>query len=634
MASDRSRFTDFDAVDPLEFERLAALRARTRARQAARTGRPEVPRIPRRSRFVDLDADLEPDRRSRFIDFDAELEPDRRSRVVDLDAELEPPQDSYYRDLEALLPGAGGDGDRPGAVAEAATNFLPSLGRAVVDMTAPIHSPIDTGKGLYGLGKGLLDMLFVEGEQPSEANVRAVAQHFKDRYGSREAIARTFREDSGGLALDLASVLLTGGTVLGAKTAAKLGGIVKASGGTARTAAAVERGVGAAGRAATRAGEVLNVPGHLARAGGLAARGVGRGAAAVSGALTGEGGDVLRGAFRAGRDVDAGETFRATMRPGDGPDPDRVVRGQFGSQDIDVPGEIPIDGPEVLAWDRARREAEASRITSAQLNKTAKPPPLRVHPAITPETWERLAPEDRFTVAEAWRRQLPNARRQILDQLADTPQPGPSSRLFDSPAKTRPLAEVAATPVPWGRVRAAVEKALEGEHVGGVKIDRSPGNATATKRIRKLLEDWEHLPADQGRTVERLHDLAMAIETTGGKRPPDVVRRARAALDGVLFDAAPEYADAIRIGRSAAESGGALSTWAPRSGVGRVVGLGSLVGAFENPMLLFGAGATSPRLAGEIAHGLGRLPVRPVDPRAALIAAMAGRHALQPAAGQ
>ena len=512
--------------------------------------------------------------------------------------------------------------DRPGALQEAAGNLPGSLARLGVDLTAPIHSPVDTATGLFNLVKGVVKSIpaaISPFREVTDPTVRAVIAHVRERYGGLDAMARTFREDPAGLAADLAGIL-TGGAGLAVKTAGTAGKI------------------GRIAAAAGKAGEALNVPGHVARAVGAGARGTGRAAAAVSGALTGEGSQPLRDAFRAARgDVDARDTFRGTMRRGkgeQGPDPDRVVQGQFGRQDTDVPNEIPIDGPEVLAWDAERRRAEAAGITSAQLRKVKKPPPLRVHPAISPETWDSLTPDDKFTVAEAWRRQLPGARREILNRLADVPQPRAGSRSFGSGAKTRPLAEIAETPVPWGRVRDAIEAVIDGEHVGGVKIDRSPGNAAAGKRIRKLLDQWEKLPAADGRTVEALHRLGMALNTTGGKRPPDVVRRAREALNTVIGEAAPEYAEALRIQRSARSAGEAANSLTPRSGFGRVVGGVSAGGALWNPALLGVAGATSPRIAGEVAYKLGRAPMRRLNPQFSLAAALGGRHVLQPAAGQ
>ena len=271
-------------------------------------------------------------------------------------------------------------------------------------------------------------------------------------------------------------------------------------------------------------------------------------------------------------------------------------------------------------------------VTAAQLNKVKKPPPLRVHPAISPETWDRLTPEDRFVVAEAWRRQLPGARREILNRLADVPQP--PGRASGRRAKRRPLAAIAGTPVPWGRVRDAVEAALDGETVGGVPLDRSPGVGAAAKRIRKLLDEWEKLPVERGRTVGALHRFGRAVSSAGGKRPAPVVQRVRATLDGVLADVAPEYGDALKAQRSARSAGEALGRLTPRSGASRLLGIGSAGASFYNPSLLALTASTSPRVASELAYMLGRAPMRRVNPQFPLAAALGGRHVLQPAVGE
>ena len=65
----------------------------------------------------------------------------------------------------------------------AATNLPGSLGQLAVDVTAPIHSPIQTGKGLYALATGLVNKL-MPGSHPNEQAVDAMGNFLKDRYGS------------------------------------------------------------------------------------------------------------------------------------------------------------------------------------------------------------------------------------------------------------------------------------------------------------------------------------------------------------------------------------------------------------------------------------------------------------------
>ena len=61
---------------------------------------------------------------------------------------------------------------------ETAKNIPGSAAQFAKDITAPIHSPIQTGKGIYGLAKGLVQML-VPGEQGSEENARNVGRFLK-----------------------------------------------------------------------------------------------------------------------------------------------------------------------------------------------------------------------------------------------------------------------------------------------------------------------------------------------------------------------------------------------------------------------------------------------------------------------
>ena len=105
-------------------------------------------------------------------------------------------------------------------LSRAASNLLPSLGRLIKDVTAPVHSPIDTTKGLYGLASGLVQMV-IPGEQANEQKVREVGKYFGDRYGGMENILKTFEEDPAGLAADVASLFASGGALTAVKGGTK-----------------------------------------------------------------------------------------------------------------------------------------------------------------------------------------------------------------------------------------------------------------------------------------------------------------------------------------------------------------------------------------------------------------------------
>ena len=113
------------------------------------------------------------------------------------------------------------------------------------DITAFIHSPVQTAKGLYSLGKGLIE-LAIPGEQPDEATARAVGKFIVDRYYGWDNIKNTLATDPVGIVSDVAG-LFTGGAALGAKVGGKAGQLASKVGTVAKAidpATLAARGVG------------------------------------------------------------------------------------------------------------------------------------------------------------------------------------------------------------------------------------------------------------------------------------------------------------------------------------------------------------------------------------------------------
>ena len=119
----------------------------------------------------------------------------------------------------------------------AATNLPGSLGQLAADVTAPIHSPIQTGKGLYSLASGLVQKV-IPGEQGNEQAVDAMGKFLKERYGSWEGIKKTLAEDPAGLLTDAAGVF-SGGAGMALKVG-KLGKLGKVAGAVQKGARAVD----------------------------------------------------------------------------------------------------------------------------------------------------------------------------------------------------------------------------------------------------------------------------------------------------------------------------------------------------------------------------------------------------------
>lgn len=87
------------------------------------------------------------------------------------------------------------------------------------DLTAPIHSPIDTATGLWKVLSGAVQKI-IPGAQDNERYADALGQAMVDRYGSVENALKTLQNDPVGILSDVAGVA-TGGAGLVAKTGLK-----------------------------------------------------------------------------------------------------------------------------------------------------------------------------------------------------------------------------------------------------------------------------------------------------------------------------------------------------------------------------------------------------------------------------
>ena len=223
------------------------------------------------------------------------------------------------------------DGELMGAgetLASAGSHIAPSAMKFGGEMVQMIKHPVETAKSMYGLGKGIVQLL-IPGEQGGEETARAVGRHMKGRYGTLPKIQKTFATDPVGFAADLSSLFTGGGmaAVGVGKTIAKAG---KLGAGKipsmAKAGSAVEK-AGMLGREMTNTGMRSTPPGMLqslgesiasggqglakaanyidpitgsAKAIGKTGRAVGNALSALEGKLTGVGHDVVKQTFAAG----------------------------------------------------------------------------------------------------------------------------------------------------------------------------------------------------------------------------------------------------------------------------------------------------------------------------------------------
>lgn len=143
------------------------------------------------------------------------------------------------------LSGAGGSFEKePPTWYEASVSAVKNIPASAVEygksMVEPIIHPIETGKALYGLSKGVVQKM-TPGEQPEEKNVDALWNAIKDRYGSSEGIKKTMAEDPVGMVADIATLGIPAGkAVQGVGMVSKASRLAKAGETISKASSALE----------------------------------------------------------------------------------------------------------------------------------------------------------------------------------------------------------------------------------------------------------------------------------------------------------------------------------------------------------------------------------------------------------
>lgn len=193
-------------------------------------------------------------------------------------------------------------GMNPGAaeVAEGAVkNFIPDTEKILGNVYEAFSHPIQSAKSVYEVASGAVQLL-IPGEQPNEGQARAVAKHFKDKYGygtgSLAAVKRAIRDTPAEVLSDL-SMFMTGGGSLAATLPGKIGQL---------------------GGKVAKVGNIIDPVSVTAKLGAKAARGVGKIASTGLGTLTGTGSLPLETAFKI--NLEGGEKARQLNRHRTGTD--------------------------------------------------------------------------------------------------------------------------------------------------------------------------------------------------------------------------------------------------------------------------------------------------------------------------
>ena len=458
------------------------------------------------------------------------------------------------------------------------------------DVTAPIHSPVQTAKGLGGIALGAAQKL-IPGRQGAEQNIEAIGTFLKDRYGGLENVKRTLAEDPAGLLADL-SGFVTGGATLAAKGAGMAGRVARSAravapatrGGQALSTVSegASRAAGAIERAAPAVAEAARAPGRAVAAGvGKAARGVGNTAAEILGLTTGASATPIKVAFTAGKaGGERGQMFAQSMR-GNIPMDDVVTQAReavgamhqrkMQSYKEGIAGAFADTADKPINFGKVAETAtEAMKSgTFKGVDISTSTSAIRKKLAERLSQWSELDPAQYHTVEG-----MDALRKSIGDVLDSAPFGTPERRMAE-------------------QVYFATRKAVEAQ---------APGYG-------KVLSDYNQ-------ASNHLRDLERALSVGKTAATETALRKLQAVMRNDVTSAYGQrarYASELK-GAGAglldeALAGQSLNPWMPRSFGSRVAGLGSGVATAAgaiNPAALPLVGMASPRMVGGAAYRAGQ----------------------------
>jgi hypothetical protein len=456
-------------------------------------------------------------------------------------------------------------GDVPGQALRNAPGSAVEFGKSIAE---PFLHPISTVQNLADLTQGTLSLAARSGNEwlsdrglsysrlppPGETETkqmnlsRDVGGFFKDRYGSIEGLKKTLATDPVGAAADLASVL-SGGSGAAARVPGSL-------------AAATARTLGTASRLANPV---------------EAAAKVGRVIPYVAGITTGAGPDAIREAFRAGtRGGQYGKRFRDSMR------------GK-------VPGEVFVDESKsaLHSIEEARHDEYMKNMASVRGAKT-EIDPTPIYDELS-KTWDSLHANEAGTLVKS-----PEALK-MLEKIGDTidnwvNDPDGTTAIGLDALKQRiddmapPYTESNAQVT---RVITAMRNAVKNQIVKEVPeyataMKKFEASTSELKEIERSLLQGKKASVDQG--LRRMQSIFRNNANTNyGNRVNMAKVLERAGAENIMPGLAGQQLNAI----------------APR-GLASLLAGASGYAAFSNPSLIALLPASSPRLVGEAAHGIGR----------------------------
>ena len=447
---------------------------------------------------------------------------------------------------------------------EAIKNIPSSGWNAAKDIYQTVRHPVETAENIGKIGLGVGQELGLKEGDEYKKYPEAVAQFFKDRYGSFDKAVKTFEKDPVGVAMDLSTVLSGGETAL-----ARAPGIVGK--------------VGEVAGAASRAVDPVRAAGAVAAP---VAKGVGEVAAKVSGdLLTRTGPEAVRLAATSGYEGgEAGKSFREHL--GEAAPREEVVkeartavgnmrreRGQeyrSGMHDISKDKTI-LSFNEI---DKGIADAEMVGTFKGELTNEAA---AKVREAIKVdvEHWKNLQ------ASEFWTPEGFDALKKKVGEYYEKTEAGTPARKVVDDIYNEVKNSIVKQAPEYAKIMKGYDEASEQiKQIEQTLTGKKDANIdTSLRKLQSTLRD--------------------NVNTNYGQR--------RELAKYLVESGAPHLMEKL--------AGQALSSWFPR-GLGKSAMVGEaggagLAAALSHPLvaagLATGAAASSPKLAGQVAHTGGRV---------------------------
>ena len=448
-----------------------------------------------------------------------------------------------------------------GAVAEGVTNLPSSVYQLGADTVEALASPVQTLTTLQKLARGIVQKVvpepiveFLGRDETGDQVADAVGQYYANKYGSEQAFLEAVATDPASILADASTVLMGGGGILskipalqqvGTKTAA-LGQAIEPISATTKAVAPV----------------------------------VGSTAQAISGTLTGTGTEPLKQAFRAG---EAGGTKSDLFTSN--------LRGTANPTDI-------VDTARQALTDMRMRASENYKLNMAEVSKDATVLDLS-------DTFNAI--QNSFNKFAAFKGQIKNesvaaALKAVQAKVDDWAKLDPAE--FHTPEGLDQL------------------KQSVGEILMGLPAENRTAYAAVKnvydeikKSVAKQAPDYAKAMDDYSKSSDLLFEMERALSLGNNKSADSALRKLSSIMRNNVNT---NYGERLRLGSMLDEaSGGTLfpmiagqqmSSWAPRGLQSATTTLGSyqaynLAGA---PAAVTTALASSPRIAGEVAHAMGQ----------------------------